>query len=259
MNPQPRPHSLRLRRAIASILRFALRFRAAPYQPPTHEHGNALVIAPHPDDETFGCGGWIARQTADGRPVHVLFLTDGSASHPGHPTVAPREIQSLRATEARAAASTLGVAPANLHFLGLPDGQLARLDPAISLAASRQLRSLLLEISPGEILLPCHNDGSTEHEAAFQLVSSALSDLPASPRVLEFPVWSWWSPRFAWRLIFSRARILRCHFPRQRGAKRAAMGCYRSQTEPLPPWKHSALPEGFVALFSAPEEYFFEN
>jgi LmbE family N-acetylglucosaminyl deacetylase len=259
MNHPPRPHKFRLRRALASVLRLALRLRATPYQPPGHDHGHALVIAPHPDDETFGCGGWIAHQCTAGRSVHILYLTDGSASHPGHPTVTPREIQSLRIAEARAAASLLGVVPVNLHFLELPDGQLAHLDPATSLATSQRLRDLILEISAGEILLPCHDDGSTEHEATFQFVSSALSDLPVTPRILEFPVWSWWSPRLSWRLFFSSARVFRCSFPEQLATKHAAMVSYRSQTEPLPPWKHSALPEGFVALFSAPEEYFFEN
>jgi LmbE family N-acetylglucosaminyl deacetylase len=39
---------------------------------------NALVIAPHPDDESIGCGGSIARHTKAGSRVKVIFLTDGS-------------------------------------------------------------------------------------------------------------------------------------------------------------------------------------
>ena len=39
--------------------------------------GVALVLAPHPDDEVFGCGGAIMRHVADGDPVHVAIVTDG--------------------------------------------------------------------------------------------------------------------------------------------------------------------------------------
>jgi len=257
MTPPPRSLKFRLRRVLSSVLRLALRLRSTPYRVPGH--GPALVIAPHPDDESFGCGGWIARQSAAGRAVHILVLTDGSASHPGHPLKTPADIKSLRATEARAAAAALHVDPSALHFLDLPDGQLAHLDAPTALATSRRLRDFIGHLNPAEILLPCRHDRSSEHEAAFRLVATALADLPVSPRILEFPVWSWWSPSLAWRLLVSSARVYRCRFPKQHAQKLAAMSAYRSQTDPLPPQKHAALPEGFVALFSAREEYFFEN
>lgn len=39
-----------------------------------------LVIAAHPDDEVLGCGGTMAKLTADGCEVNVLIVTDGSSS-----------------------------------------------------------------------------------------------------------------------------------------------------------------------------------
>src|SRR5438067_976178 len=39
-----------------------------------------MVIAPHQDDETFGCGGLIALQREGGATVKVVFLTDGGNS-----------------------------------------------------------------------------------------------------------------------------------------------------------------------------------
>src|SRR5262245_24685447 len=44
-------------------------------------HSPVLVLAPHPDDESLGCGGLIAACQAQGHPVHVLVLTDGAGSH----------------------------------------------------------------------------------------------------------------------------------------------------------------------------------
>lgn len=39
-----------------------------------------LVIAPHPDDESIGAGGTIARLAQAGAEVHVIVVTDGEAT-----------------------------------------------------------------------------------------------------------------------------------------------------------------------------------
>ncbi len=41
--------------------------------------GPVLALAPHPDDEVFGCGGAIMRHVAAGDPVTVIIVTDGGA------------------------------------------------------------------------------------------------------------------------------------------------------------------------------------
>ncbi len=38
-----------------------------------------LILAPHPDDESLGCGGLIAAACAAGPPPIILVLTDGAA------------------------------------------------------------------------------------------------------------------------------------------------------------------------------------
>lgn len=48
-----------------------------PYSVTDLSQKDALVLAPHPDDESFGCGGSIARHTAKGSRVKVIFITDG--------------------------------------------------------------------------------------------------------------------------------------------------------------------------------------
>lgn len=48
---------------------------------------SALVLAPHPDDEIFGCGGAIAAHVRERTPVKVIILTDGAgAGHSAHRT-----------------------------------------------------------------------------------------------------------------------------------------------------------------------------
>src|ERR1700731_2508358 len=44
--------------------------------------GGIVVVAPHPDDETLGCGGLIALASQLGRNIQVVFISDGVGSHP---------------------------------------------------------------------------------------------------------------------------------------------------------------------------------
>src|SRR4051812_37624433 len=72
-------------RLVASrCCRLVLQWTSRPY---VGRRGVTIVFAPHQDDEALGCGAVIARKRNDGGAVHVVFLTDGSASHPHHPLV----------------------------------------------------------------------------------------------------------------------------------------------------------------------------
>ena len=75
-----------------------------------------LVIAPHPDDETLGAGGLIARQRIKGTDVIVAAVTDGENCYPD--SVGMGEIRCL---EQEAALKRLGVERDNIVRLRLPD------------------------------------------------------------------------------------------------------------------------------------------
>jgi len=85
--------------------------------------GDVLVLAPHPDDETLGCGGAIAALTDLGRRAQVVVVTDGGNSHPGSRSHPPPALRQLRAAEVTAAVDllTVGQGPAPV-LLGYPDG-----------------------------------------------------------------------------------------------------------------------------------------
>ena len=65
--------------------------------------GRTLVVAPHQDDESLGCGGAIALLRELGHPVHALFVTDGSMSHPTSLRYPAPKLSQLREQEALAA------------------------------------------------------------------------------------------------------------------------------------------------------------
>lgn len=58
--------------------------------------GRTLVVAPHHDDESLGCGGAIALLRQHGCPVHALMVSDGMRSHPhlaAYPAARPRAVR----------------------------------------------------------------------------------------------------------------------------------------------------------------------
>jgi LmbE family N-acetylglucosaminyl deacetylase len=79
-----------------------------------------LAFAPHPDDETFGCGGALALYARAGAQVSVVVLTDGSAQVDADERAAH---VAAREAETRAALACLGVS--DVAFWGLPDRGLA--------------------------------------------------------------------------------------------------------------------------------------
>jgi N-acetylglucosamine malate deacetylase 1 len=222
--------------------------------------GSLLVIAPHPDDETLGCGGLIARQLRARAPVHVVFITNGEASHRGHPTMSADEIARSRRAEALAALEVLGAtdAAAICTFLGAPDGKLDRLSAAENDAAQAALGEKITRLRPQFICVPYQHGGSSEHTAVFSLAESACRTATDTV-LLEYPVWAWWN---AFRLrpqLRPAATNFRLVLGELRTVKRAALACHRSQTEPTPPWADAGLPPSLAAACTGPNEFYFQN
>jgi LmbE family N-acetylglucosaminyl deacetylase len=218
----------------------------------------ALVVAPHQDDETLGCGGLILRKRLEGQPVHVVYVTDGSASHSNHPTITCPEIAGIRAEEGRAAGRILGVETSAIHFLGAIDGTLEHLSRETRALLVDDLRHLLIVIRPDEVFIPYRRDGSSEHEAAFDLCIESLAGSGLHPRVFEYLVWSWWNPLRLLRPLLTARQIWRYRFHGYEGIKIAALQCYRSQFEPALPWKTPVVSPAFLRLFQRPDEFYFE-
>jgi len=246
-----------LRRTLKRLVRLALLARSRPLRP--ESLAPVLVIAPHPDDESLGCGGTVALVARKTDRLHVVFITDGGASHPNHPRVTPFGLAALRKSEAYSATRALGIGPERLTFLDARDGTLSSLDDREGRELAEKISGLLLRLAPRTVLLPCRNDGSSEHEAAFSLVVRALGDTKPRPRLLEFPVWSWWNPLLLLRSMRGYPSVWRVELGDAIGAKALAVAAYASQSSPIPPESTSALPPGFVQMFLGNEEFLLEK
>ena len=74
------------------------------------DFGHLIVLSAHPDDETLGAGGLIARSAARGARVHVIVATNGEASHPHSPTQTPVQLADVRRRELEQAIAPLAPA-----------------------------------------------------------------------------------------------------------------------------------------------------
>lgn len=146
---------------------------------------SAVVFAPHPDDETLGCGGTVIRKRAAGADVRIVFMTDGGRSHeglrPGH------ELQVLRRREAVAAARTLGVDEVCVSFLDFEDGRLGDLHAR----AVPEVAAILNEFRPEEVFVPYHGDPPADHVATYRIVRTAVEQTGPDITVYEYPIWFW--------------------------------------------------------------------
>jgi LmbE family N-acetylglucosaminyl deacetylase len=87
-----------------------------------------LAITAHPDDESLGCGGALARYSHEGVETCVLSATRGERGRHGpgeHPGL--EAVGRIREGELRKAANELGVR--EVAFLGYEDGALDQADP----------------------------------------------------------------------------------------------------------------------------------
>jgi LmbE family N-acetylglucosaminyl deacetylase len=133
-----------------------------------------LVIAPHPDDETLGAGGTIARHVVDGDEVHVAIVTgQGADPHP----LWPQADWDVDRAEAVAAMEVLGVE--HLHFAELPAAMVAdqptyRVNGAIG--------TLVEAIEPTILYVPFRYDLHKDHREVFYAASVAWRPTTAAGR-----------------------------------------------------------------------------
>lgn len=139
----------------------------------------ALVLAPHPDDETLACGGTIAALAAAGCAVRVLVVTDGEGTKVD---LAPDDVRRRRRAEVATACEALGVGPPIL--LGFPDGDVARR----TVPLAREVAAQLTSFEPDVVLLPWFGDGHADHAAVNHALADA--DTAAEPLVLGGETWT---------------------------------------------------------------------
>lgn len=141
---------------------------------------HVLAVFPHPDDETFGCGGTLALFTQAGIPVTYVCGTLGEMGrNMGRPLFATREsLPKIREAELEEACRALGIR--SLIKLGLRDKTIEFEDPEPLI---RKLEQILRTLKPTIVLT--HYSGYAvhpDHNALGDLTMRALQRLSAEER-----------------------------------------------------------------------------
>lgn len=222
-----------------------------------------LVLAPHPDDETIGCGATVARTLTGGGEVLVVTATDGRlARMDGDPDV----MAATRRRELAAAAEVLGLTPLQVRTLDFPDRDLNGHEMALTDSLATVIRSW----QPSVVLVTGVCDPNPDHAALGRAARRAMAG--QSGALFEYMVWGWVKPTL-WllgSLGYSNhgrgaARANHAVTVQTEGflsTKRQALSCHQSQLGPSAP--AVGLPAGdgalnaeFLANFLGSFEVFF--
>lgn len=218
-----------------------------------------LILVPHPDDETLGCGGLIATACSMGLKPRVAYLTDGEASHTSSPTWPPERLAATRRREALDALAVLGVPSTDVLFLGWPDGKpFERATPGHAKSLD-QLRAWAEPFRPWSVWAPWRDEPHCDHVAANLLGDDYVATVQDRGLVrMDYLVWGWANPDLAqchgakgvWGLMCSE-HIMR---------RRQALERHQTQMSPLilDATKAFQIPPELAALTDRPAEIFLE-
>lgn len=198
-----------------------------PISPTLSPDDRIMILAPHPDDESLGCGGIIQQAVAMKLPVHIVWLTYGDNNewsfllYRKHLVVMPgavRQMGEIRHQEALAAAKVLGVDSHQLDFLGYPDfgtltiwyrhwgtnrppfeSMLTKVTKVPYADAYRpgtpykgeeilhDLESILRRFKPTKVFVSHPSDRNVDHQAMYLFTRVALWDLEGRMHTEVYP------------------------------------------------------------------------
>lgn len=137
---------------------------------------NILIVVAHPDDEVLGCGGTIARLTAEGHRVRIAIVAEGCSSRDGQSRQEAEQGIAVLRLHAAQSAKILGAEPPVM--LGLPDN---RLDTCPLLEIVKKISRLVEEFQPETIYTHFGGDLNIDHGVVFRAVMTASRPIAGSP------------------------------------------------------------------------------
>lgn len=207
-----------------------------------------LIIAPHQDDETLGCGGLIYKKVKEGCEIRVLFLTDGRYGG----DIGVRRREAIEALE------VLGVKESKIDFMNWEDGDLSYLLSSKSKYKKDSdnymecLKAYIENYKPENIYVTYKHDRLPDHEAAYYIVKSLGIK---NTKIIQYAVWFFYGRTWPLRYLYyvmKGDRFYREDIKTERKIKQRAIDCYKSQ-------KESILPKRFIKMFNKSYEVYIED
>lgn len=190
-----------------------------PLQADISKFKRVLVLAPHQDDESIGCGGLLHLLIAQGTDIRVLFTTDGAQSNLG---VSPAKSVALRSAEAELALKEI---TNKIDYLDIDN-----LAPRIEQEHQEKLLDVIQETRPDLILLPWMLDAPIKH----RLINYQLASLPTDAKMNDIAVWGYQvHNHLPPNIILDISSVVE--------DKRKMLAAYRSQNEKIIDYNHLTI------------------
>lgn len=133
-----------------------------------------LVVAPHPDDESIGMGGFMSHYA---RKIDVIILTDGRKGKPDTEMISPDKLCAIRKKECRSALQTVGID--KIFFENIEDG---------TVVLQKRIECIKDFSQYKYIFVPNRMDAHMDHRAAYHIFKKIAR---VNKKILvEYEVWS---------------------------------------------------------------------
>jgi LmbE family N-acetylglucosaminyl deacetylase len=209
-----------------------------------------VIIAPHPDDEIIGLGGFIIQMLRKNKKVHFIFLTDGEESN----SFSDKEIiKKERIKLTSEVMNKLHVSDEFVHRLHLPDGAVPRKGNPGFENSVQELLKLVENIKPDAIFSTHYLEHwPFDHLACFELACELTRRITTKTELWLYWVWTWHNLR-PWKLL-NVFRVKRININDSLAEKKKLVDIYITRKSPKGvPWSGN-LPPLMLMPFSNPME-----
>ena len=210
-----------------------------------------IIFAPHPDDETFGCGGVLAKRIHEGFEPIIVLVTDGRALFTFHgidKNPLPQQVADARLDETIKALEILGCAKSSLVCLDIENEKLE----AQQERAEKEIADLLTAHKPEEIYFTNIHEGHPEHRLTNTIVRAACARVSYSGRSYQYIV----NLHYQTSLDKIPDETVRIDVSDYREKKRKAVNCFRYHLDIISPEQDAPFAESFDH-YAQDEEVFF--
>jgi LmbE family N-acetylglucosaminyl deacetylase len=161
-----------------------------------------LILAPHPDDEIFGCGGTMHRLKREGAEVLVMFMTVGTTKDF---SAAGQSTADQRMKEIAAVKDLMGIDAWSMAFPGdryhlkldsLPQHELVNM-------IERENELALARTRPDILLIPSGDDYNQDHRAVYTAAITATRPATSNLRSFQTLVATYELPYHQWNISAS--------------------------------------------------------
>lgn len=207
-------------------------------------------MAPHPDDEIIGMGGFLLQMMENKCRIHIIYLTDGEGSG----SFPDKEIiRQERINLSKNALNELHIPNEHVYRLHLQDSAIPRKGHNGFSEASEIITEIIEKTKP-EAVFATHfiEYWPFDHIACFELAQDAISKANHKTSLWLYWVWTWFHLR-PWQ-IFKILKVRTINIAPQHHRKMEMMNQYLSPKSPTNiPWSGN-LPKAMLYPFSVPIE-----